>query len=572
MRGFFIALLILSTTLLFASEGSLGIKADQVGYLPQSEKRAVVTSHPMSGTFRVLDVKDGKEAYHGKLSSRKKDADSGDEVQIADFSPLTVTGTYVIETGNDEKSFPFTIALDVFGDAFYLSMRSFYGQRCGCAVDLGPRFPGYKHEACHGKDAEFHKSSGRTGIRPATRGWHDAGDYGKYIVNSGLSTGTLLWAWEWYGDRLKGIVLDIPESGNKVPDFLDEVKWNLDWMLSMQEEDGGVYHKLTSERFGGFTMPEKDDAGPRFIIGTGREPYQSTGATADFAAVMALASRIYKPYSVRDSEIYLNAAKSAFAWATEHPEVTFGNPSGVRTGGYGDGNLSDEILWAAAELFRTTGESAYNRYFLEHLPKKGSWVNGKDPQAWPLVQNMALWSYALCDMKGTDPGTRKKVKEDTLRAAQCIVDRHGKNGYLNSLTSSNYIWGSNSVAMNYSILLLVADRFKKNQAFQNAAWDNLHYVLGRNTFNVSWVSQVGGNPYRHPHHRPSGADKIEAPWPGLLAGGPNAGRQDGVLAATRGQPPARAWVDDQGSYAGNEVAINWNAPLVFVLAASVPIP
>jgi endoglucanase len=101
--------------------------------------------------------------------------------------------------------------------------------------------------------------------------------------------------------------------------------------------------------------------------------------------------------------------------------------------------------------------------------------------------------------------------------------------------------------------------------------DNLLYLLGRNTFSLSWVTRAGANPFRHPHHRPSGADNNAEPWPGLLAGGPNAGRQDAALKALpTGLPPAKIYIDDQASYASNEVAINWNAPLVFVLASTLP--
>ena len=151
---------------------------------------------------------------------------------------------------------------------FYLAMRSYYGQRCGTAVDLGPEFPGYKHAACHLEGA-YHASSGKTGPHMSAKGWHDAGDYGRYVVNSGISTGTLLWTWEIFGDRLKQVTLNIPESGNGTPDILNEIRWNLDWMLSMQDDDGGVWHKQTSERFCDFILPEKDTL-ISYVIGTGR--------------------------------------------------------------------------------------------------------------------------------------------------------------------------------------------------------------------------------------------------------------------------------------------------------------
>src|SRR5512144_1533868 len=138
-------------------------------------------------------------------------------------------------------------------------MRSYYGQRCGTAVDLGAEFPGYRYPACHLAGA-MHASSGKEGDHVSKGGWHDAGDYGRYVVNSGITTGTLLWAYELYPSTAGKLKLDIPESGNKTPDLLDEARWNLEWMMTMQDTDGGVWHKQTSERFAGFVMPEKDTA------------------------------------------------------------------------------------------------------------------------------------------------------------------------------------------------------------------------------------------------------------------------------------------------------------------------
>lgn len=101
-----------------------------------------------------------------------------------------------------------------------------------------------------------------------------------------------------------------------------------------------------------------------------------------------------------------------------------------------------------------------------------------------------------------------------------------------------------------------------------AALSNLHYLLGRNCFGVSRVTHVGTNPFLHPHHRPSIADNIAAPWPGLLSGGPNAKPADQVAQALPKLAPMRMWLDDQMAFSPNEVAINWNAPLVFLFAGA----
>jgi endoglucanase len=136
------------------------------------------------------------------------------------------------------------------------------------------------------------------------------------------------------------------------------------------------------------------------------------------------------------------------------------------------------------------------------------------------------------------------------------------------MKSTDYYWGSNGVAAGYGMYLLIASQFAPDPSFTSAARDNLHYLLGRNTFSLSWVTKVGENPFQHPHHRPSVATG-EA-WPGLLSGGPNAGREDAVLAALpKDLPPAKVYADQMASYASNEIAINWQAALVFLLAGEL---
>jgi endoglucanase len=567
-RDLFVFLLAVLLTAPIIAEPSLDIKVDQVGYLPQQPKSAFISTPKAVGSFQVRQASDGLVVLEGKLGEAVYDPDSGDTLREADFSTLRKKGDFYLTVPGVGDSFHFRIASDVYSDAYYLCMRSYYGQRCGIKVDLSPRFPQYHHEACHLEDGEFHPSSGKTGKKDATKGWHDAGDYGKYVVNSGISCGTLLWAYEWYGKRIAPIRLDIPESGNGIPDLLNEVKWNLDWMLAMQDSDGGVWHKLTTEKFCGFVAPEKDDGGPRYIIGTGKEPYKSSGATADFAAVMAMASRIYGPFLPSYAQQCRVASERAWGWVTAHPQVTFTNPPGVSTGGYGDNDCGDEMLWASAELFRSTGKEEYNLYFLKNFkryPVSDNW-----PQAWGTVANLGLWDYAFSERKETDVPTVENIKEQTFQAADRIVEASRKVGYHHSLRSANYIWGSNAVAANFGVMLLAANRIKPNTNYVSTALENLHYLLGRNTFSLCFVTQLGSHSVLHPHHRPSGALGLSQPWPGLLAGGPNRYPGDPVLRRLPPCPPARSYLDEQGSYSSNEVAINWNAPLVLLLAETLP--
>jgi endoglucanase len=551
-----------------AATTSTSIFLNQVGYLPKSAKAASIAAGTGSGPasdFVLRDPLTRRPVRQGKCGAATLDEASGDMIMVADFSGIEQPGQYVLECGsggNDHVvSDPFEIRSDVYSSALRLTMRGYYGQRCGCNVDLGG---GYKHPACH-LDGDYHPSSGKKGSAGNHGGWHDAGDYGRYVVNSGITCGTLLWAWELYPRTLRKLSLDIPESGGKTPDYLAEIRWNLEWMLSMQDADGGVWHKQTSEQFCAFIMPQ-DDHLTSYVIGTGTPPYKSTGSTADLAAVMAIAARCYGPYDDAFAQRCLAAAERAYAWITRNPNVTFKNPTGVGTGEYGDDQLPDEPLWAAAELFRTTGKPVYEQAFLSGYAALPVPLKISAP-SWGDVAPLACWSYALSE-HATSKQIQEQIRHATQTAAQTLIARSRSNGYGNTLSPTDYVWGSNSVAGNQSLLLLVANHLQPDPAAVDAALANLHYLLGRNCFGVSWVTQLGTRPFQHPHHRPSAADGIVAPWPGLLSGGPNARPGDAVARTLPRLSPMRMWIDAQGAYSMNEIAINWNAPLVFLLAAA----
>jgi endoglucanase len=559
-------LLLACAAALFADPPVTDIKVDQAGYLPTAPKSAIVVAKAPAASFVVKRTSDGRVVYEGKLSAPSADADSGDKVQVADFTKVRKPGEYFLQVPGVGRSWGFAVAKDVYSRPWYMAMRSFYGQRCGIAVDLGPDFPGYKHAICH-QEGAYHVSSGKAGTKPPSGGWHDAGDYGRYVVNSGITTATLLWTYELFPQRVGKVYLRIPESGNGKPDILNEVRWNLDWMLSMQDADGGVWHKQTSEKFCDFIMPEKDTL-TSFVIGTGSEPFKSSCATADFAAVMAIAGRVFKQSDAPYAEKCLKAAKLAWTWLDKHPNVLFRNPKGVVTGEYGDGDCSDERLWAASELARTTHDDVYDKYFVANHSAFLKTLRPEDPPAWGNVGAIALWSYVLG--AGHNSELAETIRKQMISAADAIVARTASNGYSVSLTTKDYIWGSNAVAANYGVQLLVTNVISPNTRYVETALDNLHYLLGRNTHSLSFVTQVGDHPFRHPHHRPSGADNMEDPWPGLLSGGPNHARQDPAMQKLALLPPAKMYLDEEASYASNEIAINWNAPLVFLLAGGLP--
>ncbi|HEU5163209.1 MAG TPA: glycoside hydrolase family 9 protein [Thermoanaerobaculia bacterium] len=535
------------------------IRADQVGYPAGAAKVAVVVA-PEAERFAVHRIADGEKVFEGELTAATRDQLSGDTVRSADFSSVREPGSYEVRVPGIGTSWPVRIAETPYRDLLWLTMRSYYGQRCGTAVDLGG---GYAHPACHLQGA-FHRSSGQVGPAPSHHGWHDAGDYGRYVVNSGIATGTLLWAYELFPRPLAALDLAIPESKDPTPDVLDEVRWNLEWMLSMQDRDGGVWPKQTSAQFPSFVAPHEDGS-TSFVIGSGEPPFKSSCATADLAAVAAIAARVYRPWDEKFAIRAHSAALRAWGWLEKHPNATFSNPGGIGTGAYGDSNCLDERLWAAAEIWRTTGDAGAHAFFLARADAAIRAINSDDPPGWKNVGALAAWAYVLGG-KG-DEGLSKAIANRSVAAADAIAVRAAGNGWHSPLVEENFVWGSNGVAANYAMQLLVADAIRPKDEYRSAALDIVHYLLGRNPAGISYVTGAGPQSVRHPHHRPSGADAIDEPWPGLLAGGPDARRRDPLLRKLpRDTPPAKLYLDDEGSFASNEVAINWNAPLVFALA------
>ncbi len=553
----------------YANPTGPGVFFNQLGFLPGAGKKATLRGVDASQkTFRVVSTDGNHTVFEGPLTSAQTDALSGDSVQQAVFTSVKTPGIYTLQAGA-LKSEPFPVRADAYAGALRSTMRGYTGQRCGCKVDLGN---GYQHPACH-LDGAYGATSGKSGKLPNAGGWHDAGDYGRYVVNSGITCGTLLWAWEMFPQALRSLDLGLAGLGpsavshthNKLPDYLAEILWNIEWMMQLQDTDGGVFHKQTSEHFCAFILPQ-DDHLVSEVIGTGSAPYKSTCATADLAAVLAIAARCYAEFDSALAARFRTSAEKAWQWAVAHPDVPYDNPTGILTGSYADPHCSDELAWASAELWRTAGDAQYEKAFIANLP------GGRDalriaPPSWGNVGSMACWTYAMASRPG-DPALKAAIRSKTLEAAQPLVALGRSNGYGNTMTAENYGWGSNSEAGNQSLLLLVANYFTPSTDAVAAAMNNLHYLIGRNCFGVSWITGVGTHPFMHPHHRPSVADGITAPWPGLLSGGPNRHPGDAVAKTLPNMPPMRMWIDHDQAYSMNEIAINWNAPLVFTLAAA----
>jgi len=571
----FVSILISLSGFVSAQNSTSKIRLNQVGYYPSTVKVAIVTDS-LAKEFSVINVQTKEKVYSGVLKPMGVWEYSNEYANKADFTKVDKPGTYVINVPGVGDSYKFTISNQVNLGVGKGSLGFFYYQRASTA--LPAQYAGkWARAEGHPDNEVLVHSSAATATRPegtkidGSKGWYDAGDYNKYVVNSGISTYTLMALYEQYPKFFDTLKLNIPENTNTTPDLLDEIRWNLDWIIKMQDEDGGVYHKLTNTNFDGSVMPA-DAKNARYVI------MKTTAATLDFSAVMAVAYRVYKRYDKKFADECLVASIKAYQWAKKNPKIIFNqgamnqkfNPD-INTGAYDDGDVSDEFQWAAIELYIATSKAGY----AEDANIEFTIRNNFDLPNWAKVNTLGL--YSLIQNRDKLPEefapTIELVKEKITGMAQKYYKyQANKSAFEVAMGESNgnFNWGSNSTAANQGMLLMNAYKLTNEGVYLTAAISNLDYLLGRNGTGYCYMSGFGSKPVMNPHHRPSEADGIVDPVPGMLAGGPNPGQEDIGNCAGKytTKLPAKCYIDEQCSYATNEVAINWNSPFSF-LALSI---
>ena len=538
----------------------MAIFVNQLGYLPGNDKMAVSTK-PCN--FQVIRVSDQKSVYDGTTKDKMFDANSGEDTYFIDFTAVEEEGEYYILAGNSSKSHNFRISRDVYKGLVVDLSRALYYQRCGMALDEAHAGI-FTHGACHTEGAvmlnDYIKNTPDPVKYDMTGGWHDAGDYGRYTSAGAVALGHILYAFDMFPESFD-YGMNIPESGNGVPDILNECAYELRWLLKMQAKDGGVYHKLTGWKHCEFIMPEDDH--DQFII----YPVSSI-ATADFVAIMALASRVYRPYMGEFANEMLNAAIKSSLWLDTHPYTGFTNPEGSNTGEYGDNTDIDERLWAAAEMLRA--DTGNRDKYLKILTGLANDEVTKTDFGWEDVSGFATLSI-LSDPKHSSGMLESSFKNEVEKTAARYVEYSRRSGYHLGMVDEDFVWGSNMVVANRGILFILAYLILEGPSkdkFKRVCLAHLHYLLGRNPLDISYITGEGENAYMHPHSRVCSADGIDKPVPGLVSGGPfRTPRDEAAIAAIpKGTPPAKCYVDDEGSYSTNEITIYWNSPVIFMLA------
>ncbi|WP_428305748.1 glycoside hydrolase family 9 protein [Lacipirellula sp.] len=521
------------------------IRLNTIGYLPGKPMVATIaTATADGGKYQIRRLHDGAMVWEGDLPTPKANVDTDEKLTIADFTKLApAAGEYEIILVNSGERTRFRVAEDLYHEPFRVATRAMYLWRCGMPVSGDHQGAHFEHGPCHLEDAYLDHVGGGHVQRASVGGWHDAGDYNKYVVNAAATVGMMFRAWEDFGPAIEQNKLDIPPTDPKLPEFLAEIKWELDWLLTMQADNGSVYHKVSALNFGGLIASDRD-SDARYLA-----PW-SSAATAAFTATMAQAARLYKPYDATFAKQCREAALRSAKFLREHPEEHEADQSAFNTGGYHapDG---DDRLWAAAEVWETTGDSDAFADLEERLAAHPNFDVDWD---WQHLKNLGLITYLFSERDGRNPKLVKQLRKGLVAAADETVAAAANHGYARPFTK--YYWGCNGTVARQAIGLEAAYRLTGNEAYRHATLDGLNHLFGRNCFGRSFVTGLGGQPPLFPHDRQSAGDAVASPWPGYLVGGPN--------------PKATDWSDATEDYRTNEIAINWNGALIYALASQLP--
>ncbi|MGW0841919.1 glycoside hydrolase family 9 protein [Streptomyces sp. NPDC002787] len=551
------------------------VRVNQVAYLPAGPKNATLVTDATAKLPWKLKNASGAVVAHGSSTPRGVDASSGQNVHSIDFGAYRKRGTGFTLVVDGETSRPFDIDPSAYERLRLDSLKYYYTQRSGTPISDELR-PGYGRAAGH-VDVAPNQGDGNVPCQPGvcdyrldvTGGWYDAGDHGKYVVNGGISTWEVLSTYErslhartGESEKLGDGSLNIPESGNKVPDLLDEVRWELDFLLKMQVPQGKplagmAHHKIHDEQWTGLPLMPADDPQKREL----HPP--STAATLNLAATAAHAARLYRPYDRAFATKALAAARTAWAAAQAHPAMYASESDGIGGGTYADTDVTDEFYWAAAQLYLTTGEKAFQDHVLAS-PAHTADIFG--PIGFDWARTAAAGRLDLAIVPNRLPG-RDKVRQSVLRGADRYLTTLKAHPYGMPYAPDNnlYDWGSNHQILNNAVVIATAYDISGASKYREGALQSMDYLFGRNALNISYVTGYGEVDARNQHSRWY-AHQLDPDQPnppaGTLAGGPNSSIQDpyaqGKLQGCVGQ---FCYIDDIQSWSTNEHTINWNAAL-----------
>jgi endoglucanase len=574
------------------------VRLNQLGFIPNVPIHAAF-AHPSRRPLQwVMRDAGGAVIASGQTRVFGDDPFSGEHVHRIDVMQRIAQGSGYLLTAANASSRRFSVRASTYDRLPYDAMAFFYHARAGIPIEA--RFVGeqWARPAGHSRErAPCLSGPDRSGNRwpgcnyslDVNGGWYDAGDHGKYLVNGGIALWTLQNVYEVeQSSKDSRLFADgsarIPEAGNGISDLLDETRWEMEFFLRMQAPEGShqllpvgekhnrpgmafsdvdtsgmAHHKVADRHWTQLPMRPDKDPEERVLFPP------STGATLNLAATAAQCARIWRDIDRAFSDRCLASARRAWKAAVQNPEI-YAIADFDGSGAYGDANLQDEFYWAAAELLATTGEPQFRRV-IENAPQFRAPITS--PPSWASVGPLGTISLAL-HPASTEGRDSERLKQAIAAAADRFIAERDVTGYGVPM-ASHWTWGSTSGLLNRAMLMALAYDQTRKPRYRNGVIDVMDFLLGRNPLDRSFISGYGERPMRNPHHRfwaHSLDPGFPPPPPGALSGGPNnQAMADDVARKLKGTCRAQTcWADDIHAFSLNEVAINWNAPLVWVSA------
>ena len=567
-----------------SGENPLSIKINQVGFYPQQEKTMTLEGiNPAEKIY--ICRKDSEEPVLECHPVRIATSPwSGKERKIFDFSQVTEPGRYTIIAGDETAEFTISEnALDALAEA---ALKGFYHQRSG--MDLDSAIAGkWARKGGHPDTLVYIHGSAATQERPegtvisSPKGWYDAGDYNKYVVNSAYSMGLM-------ANVFRVLSMKRLITREESTRFWEELEYNHQWLLTMKDpSDGGVYHKLTTPSFEAFIHPTECRQ-KRYVV------QKSVTASLDFAAVCAEMGMTWGTHfggnllwDINTRGVWKRAedGAGAYRWAKENPDAFYHQDKmngmydpDVVTGAYGDDSASDELFWAATSQYMANypgDRDVYLTDVIENMPEEFTLMS------WGNVAALGVFNWIESELhhrkfgefySGLPDPYAKHKEEIRGRCVKMLLEYCDKaieavEGSCYNCAYGNrpedFHWGCCSSFCDQAICFLYAYELTNDKKYLDNAFRNVNYILGQNATGYCYVTGFGSKSPMHPHSRLCASDGIEEPIPGLLVGGPNPGQQDIAEVKRYGSDfPDESYEDVEPSYASNEVAINWNASLV----------
>jgi endoglucanase len=549
-----------------AHPASDSIAASQLGYAPAMKKE--FSSTVSFGSFDIRRVSDDSSVFTGGAPLRQVTSSliGGAPVWIGDFSPLSVSGRYKIVVGTSE-SFPFTIGSGVYDQPLRVVQRFFYYQRAFTGITM----PFAEGPWTHASDL----NKAPPGV---VKGWHDAGDYAIYMPTMTQAIFWMLEAWSDFLPPEDGT--NIPESGNGIPDLLDEARWGLEWVRSMQDSSGG---------FWGAACPGCDNYSYGYGVSLPTDPGVYCMAipatvqnTAKAVAVLAYASSVYARFDGAFALACLASAQSGWQWMRNNAGATNdAGPCNSYQQGSNAALLRTNRMWAAAALLYATGDSAYETAF------QRDYVAVDGISSFDKTDAFAASLYLRTSV-GANPVTQEAMKQQILTLADGVRADADAHPYQ---FATAYYWGCTSNGMHRSgqFSWRAYGLDSTRVADRDQGLMNLDYIFGRNFYHLCYVSGIDGvtnGRLRGFHHWMKALNTFPWHFPGALSSGPNQAPEANDISYPNAQPypiwgywgdpenprgsstPVDGRFTDNDSWSTNEVAINWNAALLYNLYAA----